>query len=145
CGVAGPAVPELEVAGGEVGAQELNVIGRDAAGAAEQAEAIHGALDPIAQSRRTTAVLTTDGETIAAGSGGGLTPAQRDLARQLDPGMVSSTERGAHAEIAALREAERMGLDPQAIGTSRAICDDCAQAIRGSGGTVIGPNTAIWR
>jgi hypothetical protein len=49
-----------------------------------RAQQIHSALDPIAQTRRTTAVLQTDAGRIVAGGVRDLTPTQRHFKRQIN-------------------------------------------------------------
>jgi RHS repeat-associated protein len=112
------------------------------AGLTERAREIHGALDPIAQSQRTTAVLRTkSGTDIVAAGGRDLTPAQRALLR---PGEAAAKLPGAHAEATALNHAQQSGLMPAAIATTRNICPQCATAIEVSGGSLTSPTTAIW-
>ncbi len=54
------------------------IFGLRVASLTSRANTVHGALDPIAASRRTTAVLeTTDGSRIIASGGRDLSPAQR--------------------------------------------------------------------
>jgi hypothetical protein len=112
------------------------------AGALEaRAGQVHGALDPIAQNSRTTAVLRTDGGDIVAAGGRDLNPAQRAM---LGEGETAAKLPGAHAEVTALDGAAKAGGKPEAIGVSRPICTDCQQAIEASGGTLTSPTTAIW-
>lgn len=108
---------------------------------AARAKRVHGALDPIAQSQRTTAVLQTSGGNIVAGGAHDLTPAQRAL---LGPGEVAVKLPGAHAEVTALLHAKATGLTPEAMAVTRAICAQCAAAIEATGGRLTGPTTAIW-
>jgi RHS repeat-associated protein len=111
------------------------------AGLAERAAEIHEALDPIAQGMRTTAVLDTSVGRIVAGGARDLTPAQRAL---LGAGEIGAKLPGAHAEITAMEAARGLGATPEAMAVTRAICPACAAAIEASGGTLTGPNTAIW-
>jgi RHS repeat-associated protein len=108
----------------------------------ERAGQIHGVLDPIAQTQRTTAVLETNTGRIAAGGVRDLTPAQRRAA--VAGGDQPARLPGAHAEVTALKAAERSGATPQAIGTSRNICPACRDYIQSKGGVVTGPRTAVW-
>jgi hypothetical protein len=62
---------------------------------ATRAGEVHGALHPVAQRMRTTAVLETSGGRVVAGGGPDLTPAQRAL---LGPGESAARLPGAHAE-----------------------------------------------
>jgi tRNA(Arg) A34 adenosine deaminase TadA len=109
-------------------------------GAARAAE-IHGALDPIAQGMRTTAVLETSAGRIIAGGARDLTPAQRAL---VGPGEIAARLPGAHAEVTALRAAEGLGATPQSMAVTRAICPECAAAITQSGGVLTSPTTVEW-
>jgi RHS repeat-associated protein len=103
-------------------------------GLATRAQEIHQVLDPIAQARRTTAVLEAVDEagnvrTIVASSERTLSVAQRAA---LNPGEIAATGAG-HAEVTALNAAQASGLTPIAIGASRAFCPACAIAIRAAG------------
>jgi hypothetical protein len=112
----------------------LSLLGR-------RAQQIHSALDPIAQTRRTTAVLQTDAGRIVAGGGRDLTRAQQAL---LGPGEIPARLPGAHAEVTALQKANQLGASPVAMATTREICPICAAVIEASGGTLTSPTTAIW-
>ena len=70
----------------------------DAAGSlASRVDELQGALDPIAQNSRTSAVLSTEeGTDILASGGRDLSPAQRALANE---GDILARSPGAHAEI----------------------------------------------
>jgi hypothetical protein len=122
----------------EVGA----VAARGTAGLAQRAGQIHGALDPIAQAQRTTAVLQTNAGRVVAGGVRDLTPAQRAL---LSSDEVAARLPGAHAEVTALDAAARMGATPQSMAVIRAICPQCAVTIEASGGTLTSPTTVIWK
>lgn len=129
----------------EMGLQALTSLaaGGKTASLASDAQEIHGALDPIAQGRRTTAVLSTKtGEKIAASGGVDPVPAQRGVVASL--GAQSAKLSGAHAEITALNHAQKAGLAPDALAVTRPICPNCAAAIRVSGGTVTSGTTATW-
>ena len=119
---------------GEVAAKEV-------IGLTERVAEIHGALDPIAQARRTTAVLETDAGRIVAGGARDLTPAQRAL---LGPGEIAAQLPGAHAEVTALDAAARLGATPSELAATRAICSQCAAAIEARGGTLTSPTTATF-
>lgn len=111
-----------------------------------RADELHGALDPIAASQRTSAVLrTTDeaGETVDVLAAGGrdLIPAQRAVAR---PGDVLARSPGEHAEVTALKEAAEQGLQPSGIAASRPFCGNCRVRLEESGATITGPRTAGW-
>ena len=138
--------------GGTLGAGTAATLARSGAAAGgalgagtlpERAAQIHGALDPIAQAQRTTAVLrTTEGIDIIAGGGRDLTAAQRAL---LGPRELAAALPGAHAEITALEFAAKLGLTPQSMAVTRSICPACATAIRQSGGTLTSPTTVIFK
>jgi RHS repeat-associated protein len=110
-------------------------------GLAGRAAEIHGVLDPIAQTQRTTAVLQTSAGRIIAGGARDLSPAQRAL---LGSGEIAARLPGAHAEVTALSAARALGATPEAMAVTRAICPQCAAAIEGSGGTITSPTRAIW-
>ncbi len=129
----------------EVGLQALAGLFRASKTArlAADVQEIHGALDPIAQGRRTTAVLeTTDGTKIAGGGARDLTPAQRAAAARV--GAQTAKQAGAHAEVTALEHAKSAGLRPDALAVSRPICAQCRAAIQSSGGRLTSPTTATW-
>jgi RHS repeat-associated protein len=133
------------VSGAPVAAGELSALvrgGVSAENATVRANQIHGELDALAQTRRTTAVLETNRGSIVAGGGRDLNPAQ---IRALGPGEAAARAPGAHAEATALREAQARGASPRRLNTSRPMCDDCQAAVRRSGGTVTSPTTAVWR
>ncbi len=109
---------------------------------ASKAQAIHDVLNPIAQNRRTTAVLRTATCDIAAGGGRDLTPAQRAVARSVE--AVPSALPNAHAEVTAITHAQENGLIPKMIEVTRDICPACAAFIESSGGTITGPRSAKW-
>ena len=97
----------------------------EAAQLVARARQIHGVLDPIAQSMRTTAVLRTAAGDIVAGGGKDLTTAQIG---SLLPGEIAANAMpGAHAEVTAITQALNSGSTPEMIGASRAICRHCAQ------------------
>ena len=116
-------------------------IEQELAALSERAGQIHGALDRIAQSRRATAILSTDGDTIVAGGKRDLDPVQRALVR---PGERPAKLPGAHAEITALAEAENAGLNPRALVTSRPICPECRAAIEDARGVLTSKFTAVF-
>jgi len=107
----------------------------------QRASQVHGVLDPIAQTRRTTAVLQTDAGRIVASGVRDLTPAQRAL---LGSGEIAAKLPGAHAEVTALQAAQRLGATPRAMVVTRVICPQCTAVIEASGGTLTSPTTAIW-
>jgi hypothetical protein len=115
----------------------------DAAGnLGARVDEIHGALDPIAASRRTTAGLdTVEGARVLAAGGRDLSPAQRAL---MTHGESAARMPGAHAEVTALRHASQNGLTPSQMVVSRPICPTCRSAIEQSGGHVTSPTTAVW-
>jgi hypothetical protein len=138
------------LSGGEAAPLALaRLAGKTAASAApeelavlwERARQIHAVLDKIAQSQRTTAVLSTDGDTIIAGGGRDLSPRQIGLLRNAEK---AGKLRGKHAEITALNEAEKAGLTPRAMATTRRICRTCQTAIKDKNGVLTGKTTAIF-
>ncbi|WP_026096990.1 RHS repeat-associated core domain-containing protein [Ideonella sp. B508-1] len=113
-----------------------------AKGIGARVEAVHGALDPIAAGRRTTAALdTVEGTRVLAAGGRDLSPAQRAL---MESGEVAAKLPGAHAEVTALQHAAQNGLTPAQMAVSRTICPTCRAAIEQSGGQLTSPTTAIW-
>lgn len=109
---------------------------------AARADELHGALDPIAQTRRTTAVMgTRQGTDVLAGGARDLSPAQRALA---GPGDVLGRLPGEHAAITALKAAGEAGLTPQGIATTTNICPACRAALEEAGATITGPRSAWW-
>lgn len=116
--------------------------GKAAKGIGARVEAVHGALDPIAAGRRTTAALdTVEGTRVLAAGARDLSPAQRAL---MAPGEVAAKLPGAHAEVTALQHAAQNGLTPAQMAVSRTICASCRAAIEQSGGQLTSPTTAIW-
>ncbi|MBX3175267.1 MAG: hypothetical protein KF709_12700 [Gemmatimonadaceae bacterium] len=113
-----------------------------AASLADDVSEVHGALDPVAQSMRTTAVLETNGGRIAAGGARDLTPAQRGAAASR--GLQTAAAPGVHAEQTALQAAFRAGFKPDALAVSRPMCSNCQAAVTASGGQVTSPTTAVW-
>jgi hypothetical protein len=110
---------------------------------AARVDEFHSALDPIAQNRRTTTVLSTrEGTDIIASGGRDLSRAQQALAQD---GDVLGRLPTAHAEMTALSAAEKNGLTPAQIGVSRPICTACQAGIRESGGEIMpGSMGAVW-
>jgi RHS repeat-associated protein len=113
----------------------------DTAALETRAAEVHGALDAIGAKQRTTAVLDVGSARIVGGGARDLSPAQRAL---LHSGEIPAKLAGEHAEITVLETARKLGLAPRAIGVSRTICPNCAQAIRDSGGTLTSDTTAVW-
>jgi hypothetical protein len=108
------------------------------------ANAIHGALDPVGQGMRTTAVLSTaEGTTLVGGGQRDLDPEQRFIARSL--GLVDVRLSGQHAEITVLQAAKSMGVTPMDLAVTRPICDACADYIRSTGGRLTSHTMATWR
>ncbi|MGY4397339.1 RHS repeat-associated protein [Sphingomonas sp. UYAg733] len=110
--------------------------------ASTRAAQVHSVLDPVAQTRRTTAVLDTAKGRIVAGGGRDLTPAQRAALR---PGETAARAPGAHAEATALRQAAASGATPRSLAASRPICSSCAAEIRSNGGRLTSPTTATFQ
>jgi hypothetical protein len=117
------------------------VIEQELAALSERAHQIHGALDKIARSRRATAALSTDGDTLVAGGKRDLDPIQRALIR---PGERATKLREAHAEITVLSAAENAELIPRALATSRPICPECGAAIEQARGVLTSKSTAAF-
>ncbi|MGB2758021.1 MAG: hypothetical protein WBD02_10220, partial [Acidimicrobiia bacterium] len=116
--------------------------GNPADGLGARANEIHGALDPIAQNSRTTAVMSTrEGTTVIASGGRDLSPAQRAL---VGPEDVLGKLPGAHAEVTAMDAAAKAGLTPAEIAASRPICPACQAAITESGGQVSPSGWWAW-
>lgn len=106
-----------------------------------RAAEIHGALDPIAQTRRTTAALgTQEGTTVIGGGVRDLSPAQRAL---LQDGEMMAGGPG-HAEVTTVLGARGAGLTPQEIVTTTNICPACQVVLRNEGATITGPRSAKW-
>jgi len=117
-------------------------IAADTAGLEARANALHSALDPIAQNSRTTAALRTkEGQTVLAGGGRDLSPTQRAL---IQDGEIIARSPGAHAEVTAVTGTQGAGLTPQGIGVSRPICPNCQAFLEDSGATMTSPTTAWW-
>jgi hypothetical protein len=116
-------------------------IEQELAALSERAREIHGALDEIGQSMRTTAILSTDGDTIVAGGKRDLDPVQRALVR---PGEQAAKLPGADAEITALAKAKNAGLIPRALATTRPICPDCKAAIEEARGVLTSKFKAVF-
>jgi RHS repeat-associated protein len=129
-GAADAAAGAAEDAGADAGADAAE----DAGGLAGRVDELHSELDPIAQGRRTTAIMSTEeGSDILASGGRDLSPAQRALA---NGGDILARSPGAHAEITALQAAEKAGLTPSELAVSRPICPACQAAIEDSGGVI---------
>jgi len=124
--------------GGKVGS---SASAEEIAALSARAKQIHAALDEIAQRRRTTAVLSTDGDTIIAGGKRDLDPVQRALLR---PGERAGKLRATDAEIRALNEALKAGLTPRAMATTWPICENRQAAIEGKKGVLTSKTTAIF-
>jgi filamentous hemagglutinin len=98
------------------------------------------ALDPIAQSMRTTAaasVTDSNGVTsvMVGSSQNTLSPAQRAL---LGPGETAVTGAG-HAETTVINAAQAQGMQVNAVAASRTICATCQQAIKDAGARAVNP------
>ncbi len=106
-----------------------------------RAKEIHSVLDRFAQTRRTTAVLSTNVCTIVSCGGNDLSWKQIKAMRT---GEIVAKEKKLHAEVKALRKARKWGLKPKALGVSRKICPNCTAFIIKSGGRLTSPKTAEW-
>ena len=126
-----------------LGARTMPSHADEAARLTSRANEVHQVLDPIAQSRRTTAALGTREGTDILGAGAirDLSPAQRAA---LHDGELAAKLPGEHAEVTVMNHANQAGLHPRDIGVSRVICPDCRIAIENSGGRVTGDYTAEW-
>jgi len=49
-----------------------------------------------------------------------------------------------HAEVTAITRAQQTGAQPQELGVTRVICDECKAAIRESGDELTSDTTAVW-
>jgi hypothetical protein len=122
---------------GKAGKAVTNTAGLEA-----RAAEIHGTLDPIAQTKRTTAVLgTREGTTVIGGGVRDLSPAQRALVRN---GELLTRQPGAHAEVTVVNGAQNAQLTPQSIVTTTDICTACQQFLERHGASIIGPRSAGW-
>jgi RHS repeat-associated protein len=94
---------------------------------AKRANQIQSVLDPIAQSKRTTAVGTTaDGMTLVASSQKNLSPAQK-AALGANETAVSGI---GHAEETLINAADELGTTLTDVGASRPMCPDCQDAVK---------------
>jgi len=105
-----------------------------------RAAEIHGALDPIAQNMRTTAVANVtnaDGtvSTLVSSSNNTLAPVQRAV---LQPGETAVSGAG-HAEETILNAAQKNGQTVNTMGVSRTPCPSCAQKLKDANVDVQGP------
>ena len=88
-----------------------------------------------------TAALETDGERVVAS---GVRDLEAGQVKLLQPDEVAAKLKGEHAEVTALAHARENNLQPKRLAASRPICDECAEEIRASGGTLTSDRTAIW-
>ncbi|WP_177246617.1 RHS repeat-associated core domain-containing protein [Actinacidiphila alni] len=96
---------------------------------------------PIAMSKSTVSVIrarTPHGTVdVVAGSGRGLTKAQREMIGKGE--ILADNIAGMHAEQNALLYINKMGWEPIAGGASRSVCNTyCAPLIRATGGRMTG-------
>jgi RHS repeat-associated protein len=108
---------------------------------AERAHEIHRLLNPIARIMRTTAALETDAGTIIGAGGRDLAPIQRLALKATE---IAAKAPGAHGEVTVIRQGTANGAQLRAMYATRDFCGACRQAIIDSGGTIIGPRSAIW-
>lgn len=114
----------------------------DGARLASRTDELTGALDPIAQNSRTSAVMSTrQGADVLASGGRDLSPAQPALGQGDD---VLGRLPGAHAEMTAMDAAGKAGLTQWQMAVSRPICPACQSGIEGSGGTVAPGGMFAW-
>jgi len=123
------AIPQAAVAAAEVGTT------------AARASEIHAVLDPIAQARRTTAVLRTDVGNIVAGGARDLAPVQRVA---LGAEEIAARAPGVHAEVTAIEHANQIGATPQVLTSTRPFCPACTAAIEKAGAIIKDVKTAVW-
>lgn len=108
-----------------------------------RADDLSGMLDPIAQTRRTSAVLATkEGPDVLASGGRDLSGVQKSSAGSNE--IIARNAPGLHAEPTALLHAAQNGLTPDAIAASRNFCSTCVGILEESGVTITGPRTARW-
>jgi hypothetical protein len=110
--------------------------------ATQKLQQIHEALDPVARKMRTTAVVSTNGQEIAAGGARDLTKAQREVAESL--GMDTAKSPKKHAELTGLDAARGAGLRPKSITSTRDFCDNCRGEIIRQGGEIQSPRHATF-
>lgn len=110
--------------------------------ARQRADEIHSVLDPIAQGKRTTSVISaldSDGNlvNVVSASGRGLSKSQVAM---LEDGefVAPSLGRGSHAEMNALAYIQEQGWTPIAGGASRNVCMSCAGGLADSGAQLFG-------
>ncbi len=112
---------------------------------ADRAQEYYDQLDSYAHKRhkRTVGVMETNGSDIISSSGKrDLTKAQKKLQRENE---ILAKLPGEHAEITALVEARKRGLEPKAIAVTTIICSECREVIEATGGAVLpGGLKAIW-
>ena len=122
-----------EVSDGAATIEEIEAEGQTSSLAGRVNE-LQEALDPFAQTRRTSVILSTqEGTDILASGGRDLSTAQQALASE---GDILARLPGAHAEVTALDAASKAGLTPAEMAVSRGICPPCQAAIEASGGTI---------
>lgn len=114
----------------------------------DRVDDLHSLIPSGGQRYRTTGVLHADGtggavDLSAVGARSNLTLIQR--ADSLDAGELAiSMSNGAHAEVKLVHTAQRLGLNPGAIATSRPFCPACSQFLTSQGATLVSPRTALW-
>jgi hypothetical protein len=100
-------------------------------------------IEPFAWNFRTVSVLQTSKGIIVAPSGDvELEPDQIAAIKAM--GATDIAAGGVDAEIAAFEYAKNMGATPQFIAASRPFCTSCREAIRGRGGFITSPTTAVF-
>jgi hypothetical protein len=102
----------------------------------------HGVLDPLAQSKRTTAALLTDGPTIIAG--GARKDLEKTQLRLLRDGEIYAKFPGVDAEVTALTKAMALSHRPRALAASRPFCAKCRAFIESIGGILTSDRTAVF-
>jgi hypothetical protein len=112
----------------------------ETASLAARAQEIHGALDPIAQSMRTTAVAdVTNAEGAAtrlvSSSENALSKSQRAVLKQGETAVKGP----GHAEETILNSAQQNGQTVNSMGVSRTPCASCADKLKQANVNVQGP------
>jgi hypothetical protein len=110
---------------------------------ADTASQIAKLIEPFAWNFRTVSVLQTSKGIIVAPSGE-VELEEDQIAAAKAAGATDIAAGGVDAEVAALEYAKSMGGAPQFIAASRPFCPSCREAIRGRGGLITSPTTAVF-
>lgn len=127
CALAIPGAMIVSQAGPGI-ARALGQVGAAAARATARARQIHALANPRTQNSTTVAVL--DGVDDAGRTVRIVASSESNLRRAQQRGLgaeefVATGNAGVHAEVKAIEAAQRLGVQPQVIGTSRQICGEC--------------------